>query len=503
MIRPRAHARVAPSLGIGFALAASLAATPAQALDLDWAGQFRAEANWVRNYANAAPGADEGYAIRSGGNTSAHFQTLFMRLMPKVTVDDNVYLNSELWLGSPTLGLFGDSVPYTLDRRQYYSTFSRGADVSAQRLWVDVITDFGTVQVGRAPLHWGLGLLWNSGDGLWDRYQSTGDTVRLIAKFGSFSFIPAYTKYSTGLGIGGACLDPAATPACNTVGSNGSLTDYSLGFRFENPDDDFEAGLNFIRRLAGAEQTQYPVFGGTGGFAYNTFDLYAKKRLGKFSFGAEVPIVSGRIGGASYSATAAALETEFKPSDRWELGLRAGRAPGQPSQATNAVADYRAFYFHPNYRLGLILFNYQLANFAGPVTQNPSGAAVADSALLSPYDNPISNATYLSATGALKAGKWRFHSTWTFAQADQAATGGGFYWNTWSRQLAADGGQAQSKSLGWEMDYGATLQWDERFQLGLDFGVFFPGAFFEFGAGDGPLAARRVVAGLLRAGVSF
>src|SRR5690606_11853780 len=160
---------------------------------------FRAEANWFRNYGDGEDanrlvnGVPTGYYTPSGGSDSAHFQTLFFRLMPRVTDNDNVYLNSEWWLGTPVFGFFGDSVPYTIAQRQWYATQVRGATCRAQRLWADAVTDVGTIQMGRAPLDWGLGLIWDSGDGVFDRYQPTGDTVRLIAKFGAFSFSPSLT----------------------------------------------------------------------------------------------------------------------------------------------------------------------------------------------------------------------------------------------------------------------------------------------------------------------
>ncbi|PMY12524.1 hypothetical protein C1X42_32810, partial [Pseudomonas sp. FW305-BF8] len=67
-------------------------------------------------------------------------------------------------------------------------------NITAARLWLDTHTDFGTLQVGRAPMHWGLGAILNSGDGVYDRFQSTADTIRLVSKFGYFTFMPFYAK---------------------------------------------------------------------------------------------------------------------------------------------------------------------------------------------------------------------------------------------------------------------------------------------------------------------
>ena len=209
-------------LGLGLILIAVPAfwATSARALELDWSGQFRAEMHLLKNYTldssdsgsqvdtgrtKTAGGLPTGYYIPGGGSNNATFETLFLRLQPKMIVNDNIVIKSEFWAGSPTFGLFGDAYPYTTDQRQFYSTQSRGAYFTAQRLWGEFTTDFGIVTVGRAPLNWGLGLFWSAGDGLWDRYESTADQIRLTSKFGSFTFSPGVAIYSTGNAVGGSC----------------------------------------------------------------------------------------------------------------------------------------------------------------------------------------------------------------------------------------------------------------------------------------------------------
>jgi len=243
-------------------------ASGASALELDWSGQFRAEYNFIHDYSadNTAaannfdptrdPATTGGYYIPSGGNSDATFQTLFLKLRPKLVVNDNIYIKSEFWLGNPAYSIFGDGAPGTTDQRQFYSNQSRGSLITAQRIWAEFLSDIGTVQVGRAPLNWGLGLVWNSGDGLWDRYESTGDTIRLISKFGAFSVMPSFVIYSSGNNVGGALpIAPGTagtgTPflANDTVNGDGGVREYTLALKYENLDDELEGGVNFIKRL--------------------------------------------------------------------------------------------------------------------------------------------------------------------------------------------------------------------------------------------------------------
>ena len=491
---------------------------PSIALELDWSGQFRTGTHWIRNYAldsdagrvrDTTKESAGGYYIPGGGASNASFQTLFMRLRPTVVVNDNIYVKSDWWLGDPVFGFFGNAAPYTPDQRQFYSSQSRSSIISAQRFWGEFLSDVGTVQVGRVPLHWGLGLTWNSGEGVWDRYASTGDAIRLLSKFGSFSFSASIIKYSMGNTIAGACV---STPiGCSTIAGGGGLSDYSLLIKYENPDEDFEGGVNFIKRLAGAGQDPNAGFMGPGlvgstqasaGMNYNTWDLYGRKKFGKFSVAGEVPIVTGELAGLSYKTYAIALETAYRFSDRWEVSSKLGRAPGQPNAANNQVDKFKSYFFNPNYQIGLIMFNYQLANFAGPHTVN--NPITSQSTLLSPFDNPITNANYFSLHGGFSTDKWNFHSTFVMAKAVESAINGSAFFNSWRRRFYPNVSQKDQDSfLGWELDLGTTFKWDDFFLLALDGGIFFPGGFYKFSNVGTDNPTSSVIAGVAQIGVTF
>lgn len=495
-----------------------IGAASAQAMELNWSGQFWSEYHWVNNYAadSSATAYDAvrgdtatagGYYIPYGGKSSASYQTLFLRLRPQLVVNDNIYIKSEFWLGDPVFGIFGNSVPFTDDQRQFYSRQSRGSTISAQRFWGDFITDFGTLQIGRVPLGWGLGIVWNSGEDLWSRYVSTSDGIRLISKFGNFTFTPSFIHYSAGNAVGGLCTVTGST--CTPGGGNGGVSEYSVILKYENLEEDFEGGLNFLRRLASNANVgfnQSPPDGAPDGMNFNIWDIYARKKVGSFKLGGEVPITSGDVGGLPYSTLAFAADIGWEMSDSWELGLRAGHAPGQPNSGSANLDRFKAFFFNPNYKLGTILFNYQLANFAGvngPQTVNDPAAQ--DSSLASPYDNPIVNADYLGLNGVLKTQKWSFNLGLLYARAPKVAKAGEHFYNTWTRSMSAVPAiKDQGHSLGYEVDTGAQFQWDDAFIFRLDLGLFLPGEFYAFSnstAGDNQ--TDPIFASVARIGVNF
>jgi hypothetical protein len=488
----------------------------ASALELNWSGQFRTEVQLIQNYTmDAASGSSinaaknsTGYYVQPAGSNNASLKSMYLRLKPSLIVNDNVYIKSEWWLGDPVYGFYGNATPNTPDQLYFDSTYSRGSPITAQRVWAEILSDVGTVQLGRAPLHWGLGVMWNDGSKIWDRYMSTGDVIRLISKFGSFSFIPSYIGYSAGNTQGGSCTIATAGGACTAGGGDGTVSDYSIILKYENLDEDFEGGVNFVKRIGGSDQGFYtgpvPGVGTNPSLNYNIWDLFAKKKFGKFSIAGEVPIASGKVGGIDYTAYALAIEGNYKPNESWEGFVRAGRSPGQPNDTSSTPSSLKSFYFNPNYHIATIMFNYQLRNFSAQQTLNSPLAT--NARMASPYDNPIVNATYVNVGGTYRAEKWSLNLGLTYAKADTSAAAGSFFFNSWTRQMsAAAANGTQGTNLGFETDVGATYYWDDNFLFKLDLGFFFPGDYYKFSNAATLVenASDMVWASIFRVGVSF
>jgi hypothetical protein len=508
-------------LVLGLATIALLIPTSsASALDIDWSGQFRADWHLLGNY-SMTPGNVEadptgtaagGYYVPGGGEKLANFQSLFMRLRPSVIVNDNIYLKTELWLGDPVYGVFGDSLPATRDRRFFNTTFSAGSPISAQRFWGEFLTDIGTFQVGRMPLDWGLGIVWNSGEDVWSRYMSTGDGIRMVSKIGPFAIAPSYIRYSSGNSVGGVCADPTGSGSlgtgnsavCRTSEGSSTVTDISIVLQYENIDDETEVGVNYIRRLGFSPGTNGILgFRGNPDSAnYNIIDIFARKSFGWVTVAAEVPIVTGEVSGTNHNTVAAALEVDVKPSDRLSFDFKAGYAPGQGNvnAGTNSPDNFTAFFFHPEYRPGNLLFNYQFRNFAGPNTNLASGNT---NQLVSVFDAPIVNAIYGSIGGGYRIGRWRPYGSFLAAFAPETAAQGRGFYNHIERRFVNSATDNQSGFLGYEFDFGVEFFWDDFFTAGLDMGIFVPGPFWEFTNSTTVADPLPVMGGVLRLGVVF
>jgi hypothetical protein len=473
--------------------ASLLTTTPVQALDFDWHGQFRAETNWLFGYShgNLATGANNtGYNIPSNGESPATYQNLFLRLDPRVIVNDNVSLHSDLWFGTPDRGIFGGDQLTTT----YYNTTRTGsATVTANEMYADVATDFGTITVGRAPLNWGLGLIWNNTHEGFDRFPSTGDTIRMTTKFGAFRFMPGVVKYRNGSNYGGS----TGTIAGSTIDGSSGVSDYTLGLMYANDDEQIDLGILFLRRIAANNASVVNPFSidtvGNSGYAYNVWDFYVKKKAGMFTFAAEVPLVSGSVAGKDYSTVAGAAKVNAQVNDHWSVKFNVGSADGQANASAASPANkLSAFFFHPDYRPGLVMFNYQLRNLS-------NGSA-------SPYYNPVTNARFLTLGLDFNSGKWSHGVQGLYALADKTADGvaGTTYYNSWDGiYRTQNGSTAQEKNLGFEFDYSLGYDWDESFRLGIDLGLFFPGKFYEFSNSATPNTTKTVFASTMNILVKF
>ncbi len=441
----------------------------AQALDFDWQGQFRAETNTIFGYSNAPDGVDTGYAVPLKADTPANFQNLFLSLKPRILVNDNVSIHGDLWFNAPDTGLFGSNAPAS---PTFSNTATGNGLISARAFFTEVATDFGTFRIGRMPLQYGLGLVWNSDSDRRSRLPSFGDAMTLVTKLGAFKVSPIFVKYQQ--------QQQPGAPGVTNPALNSGITDYALSLAYANEDEQLDVGLLFLRRLAGSNSGVVdPLSGptaGTAGYGYNLWDFYAKKKSGMFTVEAEVPIASGLVASKSFSTVAAAVKARADFSENWNLKVNAGTASGQ---ASGTQDTFTAFSFHPDYRPGLLMFNYNYRNIA-----NGSGSF---------FNNPVTNARFLSVSGQYASGKFSHELLGLFGMADQTATGTGNYFNSLTGNYQTDlSGSAQEKGLGFELDYSLGYDWDEFTRFGIDTGLFFPGAFYKFSATSTPNDVKTV-----------
>lgn len=462
-----------------FASFTALFISQAQAMDLDWHGQFRAETNWLWGYSHGnllsnAANVDTGYTIPYNGSSPASYQNLFLRLDPRAIVSDNATIYTDIWVGTPDSGFFGSDLT---SQGKFNSTSTGRATMTVNEFYAELATDFGTFKIGRAPLNWGLGLVWNNSHAMFDRMPSTGDVIGLTTKLGAFKLMPTIVKYRAGSNLGGTYN--SAGGGSTQEGWSGA-TDYTLGLTYNNPDEQLDGGILFLRRISGANAPiTNPISGygnnsltaATGSYSYNLWDFFFKKKVNVFTVAVEVPLTSGQFQGVNYSSVAAAVQAKAELNEHWTIRGGFGQADGQDNTSATGSGPTKmtAFYFHPDYRPGLIMFNFNRKNFS-------SGSGV--------YNDPVTNARFFSLGVDYGTGKWSYSLEGLTASALYTADGvlGNAYFNTQDGTLHAiqAGASAQRPGMGVEVDYKMGYQWDESVRLGVESGLLFPGKFYEF-----------------------
>ena len=182
--------------------------------------------------------------------------------------------------------------------------------MNLNRAWMEWTSDFGVFRVGRVPVAWGYGLVWDAGNGMWDDWQSTMDRFEYRLHFGHLVSTLAYSK----------------PRKASFFGSDDDSEFYTVALKYENPELDIEFGGLYEKQ--GRTNTQQAALNGAGNpykygatpalggatkalpistaLAYplnaTVLDIYAKKSTGYFTFGGEVTWISGNA--TAYDGTA-------------------------------------------------------------------------------------------------------------------------------------------------------------------------------------------------------
>ena len=118
------------------------------------------------------------------------FGNLRLRLNPELHISDNLRVMAQidaldnLVLGSTPSNWAGAGAVrgYSNDTQNAptagLNSYRNSIDV--KRVWAEYTTPVGQVRFGRMPTHWGLGMLYNGGDGIDQDFQSNNDRIQFV-----------------------------------------------------------------------------------------------------------------------------------------------------------------------------------------------------------------------------------------------------------------------------------------------------------------------------------
>jgi hypothetical protein len=276
-----------------------LISSPVFAVSMNFSGTFRSEGDYFNNI-NLNQGSP---------NTKAFFGARAL-LQPDLVIDDHFSVRSQ-WslLQSPTLtpaatNLFSATSNNALATGQggYILGDPNTQALVLSRVWLEWVSDFGLLRVGRMPVSWGYGLVYDSGEGMWDNFQTTFDRIEYRLNLGHLVGAVSVSKPFKG----------------SVISEDSDSSNFTAYLQYDNPESEIQAGIMYERQIRSGSQ-QAPLTGNTPQNPYyvpnppnatnyqkpplsqnapspsnnNLVDLYLKKTSGYFTFGGEVSWLTG------------------------------------------------------------------------------------------------------------------------------------------------------------------------------------------------------------------
>lgn len=448
----------------------------ASAADLNWSGNYRAEAQTISSY--------------DFDGTTSDFMLHHLSLSPKVIASDGVILRARFdlinnsnytgmtnqiggFLGnSPTAdpASTGKSTTENSDVIGQTSAFETVAISEAYGTWIH---EYGALVFGRVPKQHGMGLIYSAGNGNFDHWLTTHDIVGYKMIFGNMFFMPMIGKKHEG----------------NVSNStNDDVDELSFLLEYANPDSGLTISvLNEELKSPGAMTPASVNNGGTSTKAYRTklWDVYVNQTKSWGKIAAEMAFLSGDTGVSRSSefikkdGFAIASEISWNINPKMELNTRLGIISGDDLTTNDKDESILA---NRNFDIALLMMNYPLGDQSKDITGSDSlGKSRNSLGLDTDY---MTNVAYISPRLTYKTSdRLKMDFTYTMANLREDAISG----------------QA-GKDLGSEIDFGLSYFPQERLHLRLDIGYLLTGDAYS---GDGTLSKENVYMISTKAAINF
>lgn len=306
----------------------------AQAGDVFWDGHYRSQAHYYDSL-SLSTSNDNAFDRLSYTNHWASLRPSWI-MSPKVRLHsqlDMLYLqpfgqeaftyNDPAW-GEVALG-FADGFTPTTEGMVGLN------NIMVSRLWGEVVSDIGIIRFGRMPVHWGSGMIFNSGDAPTQFVGDTADRLQYSNQFDSVFLLGAIEHRS----------GDYATVSDDSIAG-------TIGLYYAN--ERVQGGLYNVLASQRSEDTSFRQF---------TVDGYIGADLGALDTELELGIQFGSgdlVGGlddVKQLAFGGALDAQLAMDDL-SFGVNLGYASGDSDVNDK---EFKQFTFDRNYDISLMLFD--------------------------------------------------------------------------------------------------------------------------------------------------
>lgn len=480
-------------VGIGFLSFSSYA-------DVTWKGHYRAEMTHLNGVSLGSESINKNYLLHH------------LMLAPKVVLIDGFQIMSVLDIlndgsysvpGSQAGQALGSQwskskpQPYGADGSVILSDnqIYEVRDLNIRNFYLLHRHPKGRLILGRAPIHFGLGISLNAGKGPFDHYFDNRDMVSYQAFMGGFTIQPYVARVTGGF-----------------ESSGNAANEWGILIEWEREDTGLTLGLmGLSRHIPGSLNDDRLASQGAAHFERYGFFLERGLLQSKnYRYALELGFNSGDLGAnesgtdIDYKGFGFAAEFDYiSPIKGLSLGFKTGYASGVKASQERHLS---AFAFDRNYNVGMILFNHPIGHkdldVLSTTTFGRQGAHSGSNFKTHQTidSESLSNAVYAApyAIYALNS-QWSLYTSILWAQLNQGNA---------NASLSSTGlGAGTPSRLKVDVDLG--IEWDvsisykpfENFIWETLVGVFFPGKAFHGGPQN--YETDTVFGGVSRVSVSF
>ncbi len=399
-----------PSLNKKIILSFAFISILSQAASFNLSGNYRFGSTVLLN-----PDLEKGKAPGDGSTTTFLEHRAILR--PDVVVDDRFTVKSELSLLQNTLNSanqVGDNFGTPLDRSA--TQYNDQNMLYVRRAYLEWTNDWGIFKVGRQPKSWGLGILHDAGNDVFDDYGTTVDRVGFQAMLGNLTLNAGFEK---------------GREARVKVDSDDSET-YELSVEYNNPESLFDVGLLLDRNIRST------------GAVPSSLDLsiFLQKRFNKVQVGTELVSVKPSDRPSTFGVLA---QVDYLPGN-WDLSFDTVYA--------TAKSNETYFALHPNYQPFLLLYRQSL----GAVKRDQLRGGLSGQGVGGQVGSGDGAGAVLAKLGAAYTFDSKLYTLGT---------------NFGGARLLRQGSNAQS-TLGYEGDFYFNHKWYENFMTSYAMGLLLP-----------------------------
>lgn len=351
--------------------------------------------------------------------------------------------------------------------------------LQVSQLYLNINQEYGAIVLGRAPVHFGLGMTHNSGNGAFDHWYDLREMVGYKFLIGNLSIMPIVAKVYD-----------------YSVAQGKDANDVIWNIEYNNQETESVFGLWHQTRTSSLISNDAPVvtYGGTGaslagGWSSQDVNIFLSRGFESFKFRLEAGFQTGSTGiyrpvtsgvgteEVKLNGYGIAFEADFISESKNQWQLRMGVASGDDPSTTN----YEGYHFDRNYDVAFLLMNHPLGSYdlfrtyaqrnadtrsctatvAAPCSPGPSDEVL--------DEETVSNVMYFSPRFKYSINdKWDWTGSFTYAQLQA---------NPLSNITVA-------KDVGYEIDLGFVYKPTDKIMWINEIGLLFPGAAFKGGSND-------------------